>query len=204
MPKTLHIVVIEDNPFDLLRIDRELEMSGFEFQLARAQTENDLRRELDLSPPDLVLSDHGLPSFDGFTALRMVRKKFPQLPFIFVSGSNDQGMIIDMYDQGATDYVYKNDIAADLEVAVRRALTPVSFKDTKQLHLALPPEVLPPLLPPSIPAPRRVTRLRFCPNCQCSWDESGNPCRIENYCGTHEEVIVIRDRCVMCAQRAAS
>src|SRR5215216_6372845 len=86
------------------------------------QTEAELLRELEPQPPDLILSDHGLPSFDGFTALDIVRKRDSKLPFIFVSGSNDQGMVTEMFDRGATDYVYKHDIA-DLRTAVTQALT---------------------------------------------------------------------------------
>src|SRR4030095_14039184 len=106
---------------DARLIEQELENAGISFDLTRIQTEAELHRELDPQPPDLVLSDHGLPSFNGFAALEIVRNKCPDLPFIFVSGSNDQGMVTEMYERGATDYVYKHDIQ-DLHGAGQRAL----------------------------------------------------------------------------------
>src|SRR5271154_6663973 len=121
MKTNLRILLLEDSHLDAELMERELTRDGFSFSLARIETEVELRRELDTTPPDLVLSDHGLPTFDGFKALEIVRKLRPQLPFIFVSGSNDQQMVFDMYEQGATDYVYKRDLK-DLEVAVHAAL----------------------------------------------------------------------------------
>src|SRR5258708_17654287 len=35
-----------------------------------------------------ILSDHGLPAFDGFTALALAHQNAPDVPFIFVTGSD--------------------------------------------------------------------------------------------------------------------
>src|SRR5688572_5360282 len=107
MKTKLRILLLEDDAADADLIEHELESAGLAFHLARIQTEAELRHELDSEEPDLILSDHGLPTFDGFAALEIVRETRPELPFIFVSGSNDQGMVARMYEQGATDYVFK-------------------------------------------------------------------------------------------------
>ena len=56
-------------------------------------------REIECRPPDVILSDHGLPSFDGFTALSIAREKCPDTPFIFVTGSMGEEVAI---NPGAT------------------------------------------------------------------------------------------------------
>ena len=191
MRSELKILLLEDDATDAELIAHELEASGFAFRLARIHAENELRREMETETPDLILSDHGLPSFSGFKALEIVREKHPQLPFIFVSGSNDQGMVAQMYEAGATDYVFKRDIG-DLKTAVRQAL---------ELPTGAPPPVEHELelnaLPASTTQPT-AGRMLFCPQCRRSWDETGKPIEMENYCGTHAEIVVIRQLCPGC------
>jgi CheY-like chemotaxis protein len=194
MQTKLHILLLEDDLADAELIAQELEAAGFYFRLTRIQTEEELRRSLSADPPDLILSDHGLPSFSGFKALKIVRDTSPDLPFIFVSGSNDQGMVVQMHELGATDYVYKNDVA-DLAVAVG-------------LALGIQRNPAPANPPPSKPAPAAVkpgnfsalTRLWFCPECLQARDESNAMVHLRNYFQGHAEVMVIRERCTLCGQ----
>src|ERR1041385_7954369 len=181
----------------------QLEMCGIPFAMARIQTEAELRHELETQPPDLVLSDHGLPAFSGFRALQIVREGHPDLPFIFVSGSNDQGMVAKMYEEGATDYVFKQDLD-DLKSAVLRALEPPPDAAAPAAETeATPPqqEREPQLAVSSAAAPAASTgvgQLQFCPACHQARDEHGMPVRMEDYCGTHAEIIVIRRLCLEC------
>lgn len=195
----LRILLLEDNATDADLIAHELEASGFSFKLARIQTESELRTELETRSPDLILSDHGLPAFDGFTALEIVRETCPELPFIFVSGSNDQGMVAKMYEQGATDYVFKRDLG-DLRSAVVKALDlpaapvePSPHSPQQELKLQLPAS---PSSPPAISLP--LGRLTFCPNCRQSWDETNQLVDAERYFGSHVEIVVSRQFCVEC------
>lgn len=167
MKTKLRILLLEDNDVDARLIRHELKTSGFDFHLERIQSEAELRHEMEAAAPDLILSDHGLPSFDGFKALEIVRDKHPELPFIFVSGSNDQGMVERMYDAGATDYVFKDDIR-DLAPAVREALAPPSEPAGAE---GQPVEALAVVVPGG--------QLHFCPSCRpslrCLWYRGGRP-----------------------------
>ena len=185
MSPKLRILLLEDNDTDVAVIRHQLKAAGFDFQLARVQSEAELRHEMETARPDVVLSDHGLPSFDGFKALEIVRDQNPELPFIFVSGSNDQGMVARMYEAGATDYVFKNDIR-DLQVAVRDALKPEPKTE---------PEV------ESIPKQATVnafTRLRLCPSCLRAQDENGNVVDFLEYFRSHPEIVVLHELCATC------
>jgi CheY-like chemotaxis protein len=183
----LRILLVEDNNADAELIAHELESSGFDFHLERIQSENELRRELEATQPDLILSDHGLPSFDGFKALDIVRNTAPELPFIFVSGSNDQGMVARMYDAGATDYVFKKDIN-DLAPAVREALN------------SPPPAPPPQEVPRTEPLPTEVAfaRLRLCPSCLRAQDEQGTTVEFLDYFRSHHELVVLHELCAAC------
>lgn len=142
----LNILLLEDSRFDADLITNELRKLGHPFRLDAIQSEGELRHALAFRPPDLILSDHGLPSFDGFKALEIVREEKPELPFIFVSGSNNQQMVVDMHDLGATDYVFKRDLAT-LCPTIKRALkspgkkTAHAFNDLEFEDLTAPQTV---------------------------------------------------------------
>jgi len=188
MANPLHILLLEDDAADAELIAQELQAAGFAFELTRIQSEQELRHELKTAASDLILSDHGFPSFDGFKALQIVRATQPELPFIFISGSNDQGMVARMYEEGATDYVYKRDVG-DLSPAIRRAL-------------AAPAEALPLPTPETQPAASGFARLHFCPNCLEARDEAGGVVDFWNYFRGHAEIVVLRECCWKCSLSA--
>ena len=181
----LHILLIEDNVHDTELIARQLKESGCDISLTRVQTETEFRHELEAELPDIILSDHGLPSFSGFKALEIVRETHPTLPFIFVSGSNDQNMVAQMHDAGATDYVFKNDIF-DLWPAVCEAL-----KET-------PPPVLNAQPVKSSLGGIAFVRLRLCPSCLRARDEKDMAVDFLDYFCGHEEIVVLHELCEAC------
>lgn len=119
--KELRILMIEDAPTDVVLINHELRRGGLHFRSKRVQTEGEFLLEIDSHPPDLILSDHGLPSFDGFSALKIARTKCPEIPFIFVTNAKGEELAIDSLRAGAVDYVLKERLPALLP-AVQRAL----------------------------------------------------------------------------------
>lgn len=114
-------MVLEDVAADATLIHHELRSGGIDFSTKRVETRDDFLRELEHHPPDLILSDHGLPGFDGFTALAIARDRCPETPFIFVTGTMGEELAIDSLRSGATDYVLKTRIS-NLVPAVERAL----------------------------------------------------------------------------------
>lgn len=203
MKTKLRILLVEDDVADAELIVHQLQRAGFSFFLTRVQTEADFRRELETELPDLILSDHGLPSFSGFAALEIARTEYPTLPFIFVSGSNDQGMVAHMHEAGATDYVFKRDLG-DLRGAILEALDlpaepPVQRGKTQsrstqpELKLQLPPA--PANSPAFLPT---IGQLHFCPRCLKARDEIGRVVTMENYCANRAEILVLRQVCDNC------
>ena len=72
--------------------------------------------------PDLILLDIGLPTLDGFTAARQIRKLAPESKIIFVSIESSPDMVQEAFSLGALGYVLKTRIRSDLLVAVEAAL----------------------------------------------------------------------------------
>ena len=205
MKSKLRILLIEDDVADAELITHELASSDFAFDLKRVQTEADFRQELEGHRPDLVLADNKAVSFGGFRALEIARNIDGALPFIFVSGSNDQGLVEHMYEEGATDYVFKRDIH-DLNPTITHALEdPVPV--ASDFSLAPEPATVQPELKLSLPNPppetppiaKGIGRLSFCSRCRIAHDESGQFVHLEEYCIRFDEVIIIQETCSVCA-----
>jgi two-component system, cell cycle sensor histidine kinase and response regulator CckA len=116
----VRILLLEDNAADAELLTLALENAGIACDLTRVETEAAFREAL-TGPFDLIVSDYSLPSFNGSKALEMARKRRPDLPFIFVSGTIGEDAAINSLLGGATDYVLKHK-PGRLVPAIRRAL----------------------------------------------------------------------------------
>ncbi len=119
--------MLEDETRDAEFVQRALREGGFDFSFRRVETESEFRDALEHFQPSVILSDHGLPAFDGFTALALAQKKYPEAPFIFVTGSLGEEMVIRALKSGAADFVLKSHLTT-LPPAVHRALDQVDLK----------------------------------------------------------------------------
>jgi len=121
MDKELRILMLEDSPADAELEEHEFKKSGLVFTLKVVDTREAFLKELDEFSPNLILSDYDLPSFDGLAALRIVKEKYPDVPFILVTGKVGEEFAIENLKEGATDYVLKNNLKR-LVPSVKRAL----------------------------------------------------------------------------------
>jgi signal transduction histidine kinase len=116
--KLLHL---EDCAADaeLVRSLVHQEWPGAEITLSRDRTE--FQTALDRGAFDIILSDHTLPTFDGFEALTLAQRITPDVPFILLSGAIDERLAIQAVRAGAADYILK-DRMGRLITAMHRAL----------------------------------------------------------------------------------
>jgi PAS domain S-box-containing protein len=128
--RPLRILMLEDNRVDAELIAYELRKGGLEFSYELVETEDGYREALKDNPPDIILSDYELPTFDGISALIIAQSVAPDLPFVFVTGVMGEDTAIDMLRRGATDYVLKHRLTR-LVPAVRRALDEVAERRTR-------------------------------------------------------------------------
>jgi signal transduction histidine kinase len=119
--------MIEDQTHDATLAEHTLREGGFHFSFKRVDTEVDFLAELERFRPSVILSDHGLPAFDGFSALTITQEKAPDVPFIFVTGSLGEEMAIKALKNGAADFVLKHRLST-LPSAVHRALQQSQFR----------------------------------------------------------------------------
>ncbi|MDB5808439.1 MAG: putative response regulator receiver [Betaproteobacteria bacterium] len=121
MSELLRILLVEDVETDAALIRRHIERGGISVAVRRVESEDEYRKALTEFAPELILSDFSMPHFDGISALTIARESYPDIPFIFVSGTMGEERAIDALKGGATDYVLKQNLPR-LPAAVKRAM----------------------------------------------------------------------------------
>jgi two-component system, sensor histidine kinase len=102
------ILVVDDNPANLLAIEAAL--GDLAIGMQRAQSGTEALRLLLQRDFALVLLDVNMPSLDGFETARLIRerKRSRHTPIIFVTAySRDDREILNAYELGAVDFLFK-------------------------------------------------------------------------------------------------
>jgi serine phosphatase RsbU (regulator of sigma subunit) len=121
MKSQLQILHLEDDPVDAELVEATLVREGVACNIQVVATRGDFVAALAAGGIDLILADFSLPDFDGMRGLAIVREKYPDLPFVFVSGRLGEEAAIESLHNGATDYVLKSRLSR-LTPAVQRAM----------------------------------------------------------------------------------
>lgn len=119
--ESLRILMVEDNLADAELTERELKRAGLRFESERVETRDAFLTAMMHFDPDLIISDHTLPQFDGLSALELAREHRPDTPFLFYSGTLGEASAVDALKHGASDYVVKGNLQR-LGPAIQRAI----------------------------------------------------------------------------------
>ena len=128
---TVRILLVEDVPADAELAERELRRAQLDFELHRVDSREDFAQALRDFKPDLVLSDHNLPSFSGRDALHLTRELGLDIPVILLTGSLNEETAVEYMKAGASDYVLK-DRPTRLGPAVQGALERQREREAKR------------------------------------------------------------------------
>jgi diguanylate cyclase (GGDEF)-like protein len=120
MSTSLNLLLLEDSPADAELMIEALRESGFDPNFRRVDTKDGYLRELD-QPPDFILCDYSMPQFNASDALRLMKERGLDLPFIIVSGCIGEDMAVECMKAGAADYLLKDRLGR-LGHAVTQAL----------------------------------------------------------------------------------
>lgn len=131
MEKEIRILHLEDDPADAELIYATLESASIPYKVTRVQSSGEFSDALRTGGYDLILADYRLPSYDGISALHYVREQYPDIPFIFISGTMGEDAAIQALTEGATDYVLKQKLSR-LAPAVVRTLRDAENKSARR------------------------------------------------------------------------
>src|SRR5256886_4632730 len=121
MPDLVRVLMVEDVADDAALVERELRRAGIMGATRRVDSERAYREALRTFAPDIILTDHSLPTFSAADALRIGLLEAPDTPVIVVTGSLDEETAAEYIKAGAADYVVKHHLER-VGPAVLRAL----------------------------------------------------------------------------------
>jgi CheY-like chemotaxis protein len=88
-----HLLVVEDEPVIRELFSTLLQTAGY--SVAQAQDGFDALEEIRRRRPALILSDLNMPRMTGFELLSVIRRRFPSVHVIAMSGAFDDGEVPD-------------------------------------------------------------------------------------------------------------
>ena len=120
MAAGLNFLVIEDNPADLLLVERHLRKQGLPgVRCHRIADIQDLDAALQAGGWDLVLADYNVPRLRFEDGLALVRRRCPDLPLVLISGSVGEEKAVELLKLGVWDFVLKGNLLRLVPVVER-------------------------------------------------------------------------------------
>lgn len=113
------ILIIDDNPMNLLLASKTLENFGYRTSIAES---GDLGiATLESEIPSLILLDVMMPDVDGYEVCRKIKKveKWKDIPVIFLTGNNQTENVVEGFEAGGVDYIAKPFKGEELMVRVK-------------------------------------------------------------------------------------
>lgn len=127
-PQILHL---EDNADDVELVRRNLKRQGLDCDIHAVSTGPDYVSALEQKHIDLILSDTGLPGYDGRAALAAAHERCPGVPFIVLSGAPQPASPVQKASPpGVTAHVAKGDMR-QLGVVIQHALQSADTAEPK-------------------------------------------------------------------------
>jgi two-component system cell cycle sensor histidine kinase/response regulator CckA len=130
----MRVLIVEDSEDDAALLHLLLRQAGYEVSSERVDTASGLSQALN-KDWDLIISDHSMPHFTGTEALKMVRARDADIPFIFVSGTIGEEVATDAMRIGAQDYVMKTNLNRLVPAVQRELRDAEQRKERKRLEL---------------------------------------------------------------------
>ena len=120
--KEHYILAVDDIPDNLLLVQLALEQEGHHVVLAH--NGEAALKQIEQSPPSLILLDVMMPGMDGKTAIRTLKQINPDLKIIAVSGLIDRQEVVAQLNANVNAYLAKpysnDDLLKTINEIIRR------------------------------------------------------------------------------------
>ncbi len=115
------ILIVDDEPEILVAVDTTLRMAGFD-DIITISDSRDVIRQMERQIPSLILLDLNMPHINGGRLLKIIRKTWPRIPVIVLTGTIEVDTAVRCMKIGAMDYIIKPVEEERLVQAVKKAL----------------------------------------------------------------------------------
>ncbi len=127
-----HILIVDDEPFNIELAEIYLEEEGYQISSANGAQEafNIISKE----KIDLVLLDINMPEKSGFEVCKMLKadKKTKDIAVIFLTAQTDVKYISKAFEVGGVDYLSKPFFALELKARVKTQLQNIAYMQEVQ------------------------------------------------------------------------
>lgn len=193
--KITHILLIEDEPISAKITLRMLREAGLDDAASVKETLADGLDVLAAEAADLVLLDLSLPDSSGLETVKAVCGKFPSLPVVVMTGTEDGEIGTDALKHGAQDYLIKGQfddkvLSRTIRYAVeRKELLNEKEELITKLRSALDRvDLLTGLLP-------------TCADCKMVKTAEGTWVQMEAYVSSHSDAVFSHGFCEVCLKK---
>lgn len=116
--KQINVLILDDET----RMQDEIEefLSGRQYLVYKAGKPSDAFSIMENTPIDILILDVKLPEMDGIEVLQKVKKGYPDIEVIMISGHGDMNTVIDSMRHGAFDYFQKPFRLPEINHAIER------------------------------------------------------------------------------------
>ncbi len=116
--KSLNILVLDDEP----RMQDEIEefLSSRQYRVFKTGKPSEAFSIMAEQEPDILILDIKLPEMDGLEVLQKVKKEYPGIEVIMISGHGDMNTVIEAMRLGAFDYFQKPFRLPEITHAIER------------------------------------------------------------------------------------
>ncbi|MDH3254946.1 MAG: response regulator [Acidobacteriota bacterium] len=126
-----YVLIVEDSPDQALVMSGLLEEAGYSCQVVTGGRE--ALAALEMSPPDIVVTDLVMPEVDGLKLVEVTTERYPTVPVILVTAYGSGEVAVRALKKGAASYIPKRRLVAVLVSTVEDVLS-VSRERVVQLR----------------------------------------------------------------------
>src|SRR5260370_42476730 len=105
----IRVLMVEDSEDDAALLLQLLREGGYEIDSAHVDSASGMTRALN-QKWDIAISDHSMPQFSGSEALKVLRARDAEVPFIFDSGTIGEAAATDAMRVGAQAHVVRANV----------------------------------------------------------------------------------------------
>jgi DNA-binding NarL/FixJ family response regulator len=119
LPPPIRVLIADDHRLFAEALEAILDMETDMEVVGRARNGQEAVEQALQLKPDVILMDISMPVVDGVEATKRIRVERPEACVLMLTGSNSRADVARARDAGASAYVTKDRIAAQLVEAIR-------------------------------------------------------------------------------------
>jgi signal transduction histidine kinase len=135
--KPLRVLLVEDSEDDAELVIAQLRQGGYDVDVLRVETADEMTAALRAGGRDIVISDYALPTFSAPDAFKAMREAGLDLPFVMVSGTVGEEVAVELMRIGVHDFVLKGNLRRLASVVDRELRDAAMRRDQARIRQQL-------------------------------------------------------------------